>query len=357
MVTDGHPRGPRRTRSSPPTATEHEVDTIIFGTGFHVTDIPIARRGARPRRAHAGRGLGRQPEAYKGTAVAGFPNLFFLVGPNTGLGHNSIVFMIESQIDYVVDALRDDAPPRRPRGRGAARGAGRLQRRGPGQMTEGTVWVTGGCASWYLDRNGRNSTLWPTFTWPFRQRTPRVRRGRLRAGHAGVAAGPGRRVAAQRVLDPRRAAGLDPDDRARPVGAALAHAADERGLEVPAAGVPEPRARERAPLGLVVAGQRPRPVGVAEQDVLGAGRERVSATRPIGEQARPAQLGAGQLGLKGPIPSRLSAATAAGIVTRPISSRASRPSPVAVAPDRARQRRAARERGPVAPCASPAWNP
>jgi cation diffusion facilitator CzcD-associated flavoprotein CzcO len=77
--------------------TEREVDTIIFGTGFHVSDIPIADRV----RGRDGRTLaevwGGSPEAYKGAAVAGFPNLFLLVGPNTGLGHNSIVFMIESQ--------------------------------------------------------------------------------------------------------------------------------------------------------------------------------------------------------------------------------------------------------------------
>jgi len=102
--------------------------------------------------------------------VAGFPNLFLLVGPNTGLGHNSIVFMIESQIDYVGDAL---ATMRR-------RGAGRLEVRPEAQagynaevqrLTRGTVWVSGGCASYYIDRNGRNSSLWPTFTWPFRRRT------------------------------------------------------------------------------------------------------------------------------------------------------------------------------------------
>jgi cation diffusion facilitator CzcD-associated flavoprotein CzcO len=150
--------------------SEREVDTIIFGTGFHVTDIPIAHR----IRGRDGRSLaeawGGSPEAYKGTAVAGYPNLFFLVGPNTGLGHNSIVFMIESQIAYVMEALR---AMRR-------RGARTLEVQPAAQasynhevqrMTKGTVWVTGGCASWYIDRNGRNSTLWPTFTWPFRKRT------------------------------------------------------------------------------------------------------------------------------------------------------------------------------------------
>ena len=152
--------------------SEREVDTIILGTGFHVTDIPIA--GAI--RDHAGRSLAERwdgsPEAYKGTAVAGYPNLFFLVGPNTGLGHNSIVYMIESQITYVADALRT----MRRRGARTAEVRPEAQRAYNDEvqeMTRGTVWVAGGCSSYYLDRNGRNSTLWPTFTWPFRRRLAR----------------------------------------------------------------------------------------------------------------------------------------------------------------------------------------
>ncbi len=150
--------------------TEREVDTIIFGTGFHVTDIPIAQRV----RGRDGRTLAEtwdgSPTAYKGAAVAGYPNLFFLVGPNTGLGHNSIVFMIESQINYVAGALEAM------RRRGARVVDVRPEAQAAynamlDQMTEGTVWVSGGCSSYYIDRNGRNSTIWPTFTWPFRQRT------------------------------------------------------------------------------------------------------------------------------------------------------------------------------------------
>ena len=152
--------------------SEREVDTIIFGTGFHVTDIPIAER----IRGRDGRSLADvwngSPTAYKGTAVAGYPNLFLLVGPNTGLGHSSIVFMIESQIAYVMDALRTmrrrgaRTVEVRPQAQSAYNAE--IQRR-----TRGTVWVAGGCSSYYLDRNGRNSTLWPTFTWPFRRRLRR----------------------------------------------------------------------------------------------------------------------------------------------------------------------------------------
>ncbi len=149
---------------------EREVDTIIFGTGFHVTDMPIGNHlYGRDGRSLAETWDG-SPSAYKGATVAGYPNLFFLVGPNTALGHNSIVFMIESQINYVAGALR---ALRRP-------GAGILDVRPEAQSAynsaldermRGTVWVSGGCSSYYIDRNGRNSTIWPDFTWPFRQRT------------------------------------------------------------------------------------------------------------------------------------------------------------------------------------------
>jgi cation diffusion facilitator CzcD-associated flavoprotein CzcO len=149
--------------------TEREVDTIIFGTGFHVTDVPIADRvSGRDGRTLAEIWRGSM-QAYKGTTVAGYPNLFFLVGPNTGLGHTSIVFMIESQIAYVLDALRTIR----------RQGARTVEVREDAQaaynaeldrMTEDTVWVTGGCTSYYIDRHGHNSALWPTYTWPFRRR-------------------------------------------------------------------------------------------------------------------------------------------------------------------------------------------
>jgi cation diffusion facilitator CzcD-associated flavoprotein CzcO len=149
--------------------SEHEVDAIIFGTGFHVTDMPMSAwlRGRDGRSlAEAWRATGMR--AHHGTTVPGFPNLFVLVGPNTGLGHTSQVFMIEQQIGYVARALAET------RRRGArtvevresvvAAEDVQMQRR----MAR-TVWMTGGCASWYLDEHGRNSTLWPDFTFRFRQ--------------------------------------------------------------------------------------------------------------------------------------------------------------------------------------------
>jgi cation diffusion facilitator CzcD-associated flavoprotein CzcO len=152
---------------------EHPADVLVWGTGFHVTDMPYVEW----LRGRDGRVLGdvwreQGMQGLRGTTVAGFPNLFMLVGPNTGLGHNSIVFMIESQIGYVLDALRAmDA-----RGavacdtRPAAQVAFNAQLQ---QRMSGTVWTQGGCASWYLDAHGRNTTLWPGTSWSFRRATRR----------------------------------------------------------------------------------------------------------------------------------------------------------------------------------------
>jgi cation diffusion facilitator CzcD-associated flavoprotein CzcO len=149
---------------------EREVDAIIYGTGFKVRDPlgPLQIRGLD------GAELGQRwrehgLEAYLGTTVAGFPNLFILVGPNTGLGHNSIVYMIESQVHYVLEAIRTmrsrslshvDVKPE-------AQTAfnDRIQ-----EQLDGAVWSSG-CASWYLDENGKNRTLWPGFTFRYRQAT------------------------------------------------------------------------------------------------------------------------------------------------------------------------------------------
>lgn len=151
--------------------SEHEVDAIIFGTGFHVTDFPAAshifgRNGTSLEETWADEGM----QGYKGTTVAGFPNLFLVTGPNTGLGHTSMVFMIESQIAYVLDCLAymrsRDLATFEVRPDAQARFNEELVSR-----LDDTVWNTGGCRSWYLDPKGRNTTLWPGFTWEFRKRT------------------------------------------------------------------------------------------------------------------------------------------------------------------------------------------
>lgn len=146
----------------------HQVDTLIFGTGFHVTDFPLACRVFGPDGVTLADRWSARPAqtAFRGTTTAGFPNLFVLTGPNTGLGHTSQVFMIEAQIRYVLSALVHarrhgvDHVEVRPEAQAAYdRAVQRKMRR--------TVWVTGGCKSWYLDAEGRNVTLWPDFTWVY----------------------------------------------------------------------------------------------------------------------------------------------------------------------------------------------
>lgn len=148
---------------------EHEVDAIIFGTGFQVTEMPAAnfiRNAAGQSLNEAWKG---SPRAYLGTAIPGFPNLFFLLGPNTGLGHSSMVYMIESQIAYVLGAIR----ALRSNGARTLEVRREVEERYNAELSrqlDGTVWNTG-CASWYLDDTGRNATLWPDWTFKFRQRT------------------------------------------------------------------------------------------------------------------------------------------------------------------------------------------
>ena len=95
-----------------------------------------------------------------------------LVGPNTGLAHTSIVLMIESQLAYVLDALRHmDA-----HGAGSVEVRPEVQAAFVDELQERmrrTVWMRGGCASWYLDASGHNTTLWPGSTWGYRLRTRR----------------------------------------------------------------------------------------------------------------------------------------------------------------------------------------
>ncbi len=150
---------------------EREVDAIIFGTGFQVTDMPVGSMVRGPGGKTLDEAWQGSPKAHLGTAMPGFPNLFVLLGPNTGLGHSSMVYMIESQVQYVLDALRhmdaNGADTVQVRGGVAERYNAEIDKR-----MERTVWSTG-CASWYLDETGRNATLWPDWTWRFRQRTAR----------------------------------------------------------------------------------------------------------------------------------------------------------------------------------------
>jgi cation diffusion facilitator CzcD-associated flavoprotein CzcO len=166
---------------------EHEIDTLVLATGFTPAELPIAERiHGRDGRSLAETWDG-SPQAYLGTTVAGFPNLLFLYGPNLNLGHTSIVYMLESQLAYALDALRTI------RRRGAAEFEVRpeVQAAYNDEIQErlaGTVW-NAGCASWYIDRNGRNSIMWPGFTFEYRRRARRfdAEAYRLAPASAGAA--------------------------------------------------------------------------------------------------------------------------------------------------------------------------
>ncbi len=150
---------------------ERPIDALVLATGFYAAEA-VAPFDVKGR---AGQELNEAwrdgPEAYLGTAVAGFPNMFLLVGPNTGLGHSSMVFMIESQLEYVMGCLHHLREQHlhsiEVKAEAQARYNTELQERLPR-----TVWATG-CSSWYQTRTGRNTTLWPGFTFEYRFRTRR----------------------------------------------------------------------------------------------------------------------------------------------------------------------------------------
>jgi cation diffusion facilitator CzcD-associated flavoprotein CzcO len=158
---------------------EREIDSLILGTGFHVHDNPGFER-IRGRDgltlAEAWRG---SPRAYLGSTIAGFPNLFLLVGPNSAGGFNSIIFTSEAHINYVLNAIKamdryrlETVEVRPDVYEAFAREAE--------EKLRDSVWNAGGCASWYLDANGRNGVWWPGFMWRLWQRTRRFELGEYR---------------------------------------------------------------------------------------------------------------------------------------------------------------------------------
>ncbi|WP_088286535.1 NAD(P)/FAD-dependent oxidoreductase [Kineosporia sp. A_224] len=179
--------------------TRRTADVVVFATGFEATDLPVARHVVgRAGRSLADVWAGTGMQALRGATVTGFPNLFFLIGPNTGLGHSSMVHVIESQLAYLLDAL----DLMRSKGFDVMEPQQRAQDAWNADVQERlstTIWATGGCSSWYQDAQGRISTLWPGTTWRLRRQTRRVDLGEYRtarrADGAGPAAGPAARPA------------------------------------------------------------------------------------------------------------------------------------------------------------------
>jgi hypothetical protein len=148
---------------------EHALDALILGTGFMtetVAPFPVAGKGGVDLDAHWTEG----PEAYLGTTIAGYPNMFLVVGPNTGLGHSSMVLMIEAQVEHIVRALR----ALRERGAQSIEVRAEVQERfnrGLQRRLSSTVWAQGGCTSYYKNREGKIVALWPGFTFTFAKLT------------------------------------------------------------------------------------------------------------------------------------------------------------------------------------------
>ncbi|MFF4182275.1 flavin-containing monooxygenase [Streptomyces sp. NPDC001691] len=154
--------------------TEAEVDAIIFGTGFHVTDMPIADRVVGAEGHTLAESWKDGMQALRGATAAGFPNWMTIIGPNTGLGNSSMILMIESQLNYMADYLRQlDVLGGRVALAARPSAVGAWNRRVQERMKR-TVWNTGGCTSWYLDAAGRNTTVWPGTTGEFRRATREV---------------------------------------------------------------------------------------------------------------------------------------------------------------------------------------
>lgn len=150
---------------------ERDVDVPIFATGFQITDNFLSYSIRGKDGVELSDAWRDKAEAYFGVTATGFPNLFLLVGPNSGLGHNSIIFMIEAQANYILSAIQE---LRRSGVKSLNVRADVLRTFNDGIQASlrKAIWASG-CRSWYLDHNGRNTTIWPGYTWKFRQLTRR----------------------------------------------------------------------------------------------------------------------------------------------------------------------------------------
>jgi cation diffusion facilitator CzcD-associated flavoprotein CzcO len=152
---------------------DYDLDVLVFATGFESTRPPFAARTFGTDGIRLADEWSAGMRAHASTTVHGFPNMFVLDGPNASLGHNSAVVMIEAQIDYVLAALdhRDET------GHDAldiSLEAQDAYSREIDAKASSTVWLTGGCESWYVDeRSGRLTLLWPDFAYAFQRRLSR----------------------------------------------------------------------------------------------------------------------------------------------------------------------------------------
>ncbi|WP_410645282.1 flavin-containing monooxygenase [Amycolatopsis sp. lyj-346] len=151
-----------------------EADAIIFGTGFHILDMPVSARVFDADGRSLDDHWKGSPQAYAGTTVAGFPNLYLLLGPSLGTGHSSAFTIVEAQLRHTVAAvtrtLRSERTSLSVRPEVQAAFNAEVQAALPG-----TVYQSGGCSSYYTDVNGRNSFSWPFSTGRLRSRVGEFR--------------------------------------------------------------------------------------------------------------------------------------------------------------------------------------
>lgn len=150
---------------------ERPLDVLIFATGFRATEPLIGMRVVGHGGIEIHDAWRERMNAYLGITVAGFPNLFILLGPNTGLGHNSVVLMIEAQVHYAMSCLalmkRKNRRVMEVHPETQKQFVEDIHRR-----LQSTVWQNGGCHSWYQDpRTGENTTLWPGSVVAYLRRT------------------------------------------------------------------------------------------------------------------------------------------------------------------------------------------
>ena len=147
----------------------YDLDVLIFATGFEAKRPPFAELIYDANGVSLDAYWQQGMQAYDCIACAGYPNLFVIYGPNTGLGHNSAVYIIESQAQYIIDALNymdaNGIEYFEARKEAEDQYANDLH-----EVAQGSVWLEGGCKSWYVDeRSGRLTVVWPDFAYSFRE--------------------------------------------------------------------------------------------------------------------------------------------------------------------------------------------
>ncbi|NKF22110.1 flavin-containing monooxygenase [Solimonas marina] len=151
-----------------------DLDLIVWSTGYDATDgvisYPVIGKGGTP----LSQVWAQYPRAYLGTAVPGFPNLFVVTGPNTGIGHTSAIFVIESQMNYIVDAIRRLEKSGKQSIEVSAAAEDAYTRMIHTEM-ERTVWKAGGCKSWYQSKSGHVVAMFPGFSFTYRRLASRFK--------------------------------------------------------------------------------------------------------------------------------------------------------------------------------------